>query len=90
MFGRSIQSGYHKNRIEGNHIRPDSEMINTKDYTIKTVERVFSAFPQKKPKGKEKKLSEEEKKKLEEEEAQLKMIPKNVTNQQALKSAISW
>jgi hypothetical protein len=56
-------------------MRPDSEPINSNNYTIRTVERVFSSFPQKKAKDK-KKLTEEEKKKQEDEEAALKAIPK--------------
>ena len=45
QFGRSIQSGYHKGRMEGTHIRPGSEVVNSDNYTIRSVERVFSAFP---------------------------------------------
>lgn len=79
-FGQSIQSAYHKNRAEGTFTRPDSEMVNTNNYTIRSVERVFSAFPQKKPK-KDKKALEEEKAKQAEEEALLKAMPRNETNQ---------
>lgn len=64
-------------------------MLNTNNYTIRSVERVFSAFPQKKPK-KDKKALEEEKAKQAEEEAVLKAMPRNETNQQTLKSAVSW
>ena len=32
-------------RIKGTHERPDSEVINSNNYTMKTVEKVFSAFP---------------------------------------------
>ena len=54
--------------MDGNLRRPDSEQINSNNYTIKTVENVFSAFPKKKePKGKKK--TEEEKAKEAEEEA---------------------
>jgi len=55
-------------------------MLNTNNYTIRSVERVFSAFPQKKPK-KDKKALEEEKAKQAEEEAVLKAMPRNETNQ---------
>jgi hypothetical protein len=61
-------------------MRPDSEVINSNNYTIRTAEKVFSAFPQKKPKKGEKK-SEEEKKREADEEAALKAIPKVETNQ---------
>jgi hypothetical protein len=47
--------------------RPESENINNNQYTIRNVERIFSALPQKKLTAKEKKKLEEEKKKLEEE-----------------------
>lgn len=90
QFGRSIQSGYHKDRETEVHMRPDSEMINPTNYTIRSVERVFSAFPQKKPPKKDKKAMEEEKKRQEEEEAANKLIPRVVTTQEALKSASGW
>ena len=70
-------------------MRPDSEVINSNNYTIRTAEKVFSAFPQKKPKKGEKK-SEEEKKREADEEAALKAIPRVETNQQALNDAVSW
>jgi len=54
-------------------------MINPNNYTIRSVERVFSAFPQKKPPKKDKKAMEEEKKRLEEEEAARKLIPRVVS-----------
>ena len=44
QFGRSIQSGYHQSR----QARPDSQQLLNNQYTIRTYERVFSAFPQKK------------------------------------------
>lgn len=90
QFGRSIQSGYHKGRMDGTHVRPDSQMVNDNNYTIRSVERVFSAFPQKKPTGKDKKKAEEEKKRLEEEEALRKLMPRNETNEQALMTAGGW
>jgi len=52
-------------------------VINANGYTLKTVERVFSSFPVKKP---NKKKTEEEKKKQEEEEMKLKAMPRNETN----------
>lgn len=90
QFGRSIQSGYHKGRMDGTHIRPDSQVVNADNYTIRSVERVFSAFPQKKPTGKDKKKMEEEKKRQEEEDALKALIPKTETNEQALMTAGGW
>ena len=55
-------------------------MINEKNYTFHSVERVFSAFPKKKPAGKDKKKLEEEKKRLEEEEAYRKANPPPESN----------
>lgn len=88
QFGRSIQSGYHQSR----QARPDSQqLLGNNQYTIRTYERVFSAFPQKKAtNAKDKKAEEEKKKKLEEEEAAQKLLPKNETNEEALSSAIGW
>lgn len=70
--------------MDGTHVRPDSVAINPENYTIRSVEKVFSAFPQKKQSGKDKKKMEEEKKRLEEEEAAMKLIPKLETNEQSL------
>ena len=65
-------------------------MINSNNYTIKSVERVFSAFPQKKQPKKSKEAKAEEEKAKAEEEALLKAMPRNETNEQTLKSAVSW
>ena len=87
QLGRSIQSGYHRFREQ----RPDSENVAGNPYTIKTYERVFSAFPQKKPTtAKDKKAEEERKKKEAEELAAQKLIPKNETNEEALSHASGW
>lgn len=51
--------------------------------------RAFSAFPTK-PKKKTKKEIEEEKKAAEEEAARLALIPKVITNCQALSQCESW
>lgn len=45
-------------RMNGAHERPDSEAINQNNYSFKTVEKVFSAFPQKKPKMSKKEADE--------------------------------
>lgn len=76
-------------RLNGTHERPDSEAINSNNYSFKTVEKVFSAFPQKKPKM-SKKEAEELKAKQAEEEAIRKAMPRNETNDFTLKNAISW
>ena len=77
QIGRSIQSGY--KRAPNEDSKSVYGMGKESFQQLKTVDRAFSAFPQKAPKKKSKKEQEEEKKAKEEEEERQRLIPKVMT-----------
>lgn len=87
QIGRSIQSSY--KRAPNEDTKSVFGMGKQSFQQLKTVDRAFSAFPQK-PVKKDKKKLEEEKKAKEEEEERQRLIPKVMTGQQALQSAGTW
>lgn len=87
MIGRSIQSSY--KRAPQEDTKTVYGLGKETFQQLKSVDRAFSAFPQK-PQKKDKKKLEEEKKAKEEEEERLRLIPKVMTSGQALSKAGSW
>ena len=75
-MGRSLQSGYHKERT-----RPDSENVG---YSFMKVEDVLGALPAKKLTAKEKKELEEKKKLAEADALEAAKLPKYTTKELAL------
>lgn len=84
-FGRSIQSGFKRFPEDVKTTGKETVQALGKIDTL----RAFSAFPPK-TKKKTKKELEEEKKQAEEEAARLALIPKVMTNCEALSKATSW
>lgn len=81
QIGRSIQSSY--KRAPQEDAKSVFGLGKETFQPLKSVDRAFSAFPQK-PQKKDKKKLEEEKKAKEEEEERQKLIPKVMTSGEAL------